>query len=255
MPTPLNETGLYEGFSLGLGTTSAHLIAAPNIKNKNRIVMVSIGASVQNQISERLEVRIPELTNTKFKFVNLCQPSQDINDWLTSADVWSTVTSRLSSAGVLNSEIQVAWLQDDILEDTASIFPASPQAVKAGFISLINKLKTNFPKLKQIFISGRPYSGFSDDPKHYEPKGYHNGWACRWVVEDQINNLIPKTPWICDSIYLWTDGENARVDGLSVIQANYNGDGIHLSSSGKTKFGDYMFDKFKTHSVSSKYFF
>lgn len=255
MPTPLNQTGSYEGFALGLGATPAHIAAAPNIKNKNRIVMVSIGASVQNQISERLEVRIPELTNPKFKFVNLCQPSQDINDWLTSADIWATVNSRLLSAGVNYSEVQVAWLQDDILNDLTATFPASPIEVKNGFISLINKLKVTFPKLKQIFITARPYSGFSADVKHNEPKGYFNGWACRWVVEDQINLQIAKTPWICDSIYMWTDGENARLDGFSVAQANYNGDGIHLSSSGKTKFGDYLFDQLKAHSVSSKYFY
>jgi hypothetical protein len=219
------------------------------------MVMVSIGASVQNQISERLEVRIPELTNPKFKFVNLCQPSRDINDWLTSADIWSTVNSRLVSAGVKYSEVQVAWLQDDILNDLTATFPASPIEVKNGFISLINKLKVTFPKLKQIFITARPYSGFSADVKHNEPKGYFNGWTCRWVVQDQINNLIPKTPWVCDSIYMWTDGENARLDGFSVAQANYNGDGIHLSSSGKTKFGDYLFDQLKAHSVSSKYFY
>jgi hypothetical protein len=255
MPTPLNETGSYEGLPLGLGTTAAHLLAAPKIKNKNTVVMVSIGASVQNQISERFEARVPELTNPKFKFVNLCQPSQDINNWLTSADVWATVTSRLNTAGVLNSEVQVVWLQGDILNDLTATFPSSPLEVKAGLLSLINKLKVNFPKLKQVFLSARPYSGFTEDVKHDEPKGYFNGWACKWLVTDQINGLISATPWICDSIYMWTDGENARTDGFSITQANYNGDGIHLSSSGKTKFGNYLFDQLKAHSVSSKYFY
>lgn len=255
MPTPLNETGFYEGYSLGVGATAAHLLAAPKIKNKNTMVMVSIGASVQNQISERLETRVIELTNPKFKFVNLAQPSQDIYDWLLSADVWAEVESRLAFANVVNTEVQVAWLQDDILDDLASVFPSSAVTVKNKLIELIALLKVKFPKLRQIFLSGRPYSGFSDDPKHNEPKGYHNGWACKWVVEDQINGLIPAVPWICDSIYMWTDETNARVDGFSVLQSNYNADGIHLSSSGKTKFGNYLFDQLKAHSVSSKYFY
>lgn len=255
MPTPLNETGSFMGFELGLGATTAHINAAPKIKNKNRIVMASIGASVQNQISERLEVRIPELTNPKFKFINLCQPAKDINEWLNSSLVWDEVTTRMNAAEIQFSEIQVVWLQNDILTTDPATFPASPESVKAGFISLIDKLKSKFPKLKQIFITGRPYSGFTEDIKHDEPKGYYNSWACKWLVEDQIARILPTSPWICDSIYMWTDGTNPRLDGFSILESNYNADGIHLSSSGKIKFGNYLFDQLKAHSVSSKYFY
>lgn len=255
MPTPLNETGSYEGLPLGLGTTAAHLLAAPKIKNKNTVVMVSIGASVQNQISERFEARVPELTNPKFRFVNLCQPSQDIYDWLMSAAVWAEVDARLATAGVIPTDVQVAWLQDDIIEDAASVFPTSPQIVKQKLAELIVQLKIKFPKLKHVYVSARPYSGFTEDPAHDEPKGYHNGWACKWLVQDQINGLIPKVPWICDSIYMWTDGTTPRADGLTIISNNYNPDGVHLSSSGKTKFGNYLFDQAKLHSVASKYIY
>lgn len=255
MPTPLNETGTYMGFELGLGTTTAHLNAAPKIKNKNRVVMASIGASVQNQISERLEARIAELTNPKFKFINLCQPSKDINEWLGSSIVWDEVTERMNLAEIQFSEVQVIWLQNDLLNTDAATFPESPELVKQGLIDLIEKLKSKFPKLKQIFLTGRPYSGFTEDIKHDEPKGYYNSWACRWVVEDQINGLLPSSPWICDSIYMWTDGTTPRLDGFSITEGNYNVDGIHLSGSGKTKFGDYLFDALKAHSVSLKYFF
>lgn len=255
MPTPLNQSGTYLGYALGLGTTEAHLNAAPKLKNKGRIVMASIGASVQNQISEKLELRVVELTNPNFKFINLCQPSQDINDWLSSSDVWNEVNTRMTTQGVSYNEVQVIWLQDDILNEESPTFTASPEAVKEGFISLVDKLKSKFPKLKQIFISARPYSGFTDDIKHDEPKGYYNGWACKWLVEAQIAGEIPATPWICDSIYMWTDGTTPREDGFTISEANYNADGIHLSGSGKTKFGNYLFDELKAHEVSLKYFF
>lgn len=255
MYTPLNETGFYLGIPTSLGTTTAHINAAPKLKNKGRIVMASIGASVQNQISERLVVRIPELTNPNFKFINLCQPSQDINDWLTSSEVWDEVNTRMTTQGIAYNEVQVIWLQDDILDETAATFPGTPEAVKVGFISFVDKLKSKFPKLKQIFITGRPYSGFSDDIKHDEPKGYYNGWACKWLVEAQIAGEIPALPWICDSIYMWTDGTTPRADGLTITEAHYNADGIHLSGSGKIKFGDYLFDQLKLHSVSLKYFY
>lgn len=255
MFTPLNETGTYEGYSLGLGTTEAHLAAAPAVKNKNTIAFAVVGASVQNQIAERLQTRIVELTNPKLKFINLAQPSKDIDDWISSSTVWDTVNSRMVAAGIAYSEIQAIWLQDDLINMEATTFPATPIAVKDAYISLIEKLKSKFPKLKHIFLSARPYSGFTTDIKHDEPKGYYNGWACKWVVEAQIAGTIPAIPWVCDSIYMWTDGTTPREDGFSIVEANYNPDGIHLSNSGKTKFGDYLFDELKAHPVADNYFF
>lgn len=256
MFTPLNESGTYEGYELGLGATTAHNLQAPKIKSINgKVVMVSIGASVQNQISEIIDTRKTELTNTKFRFVNLAQPSKDINDWLTSNSIWNTVDSRLASAGILASEVQVVWLQDDILNDLAATFPESPITVKDSLYSLIQVLKVEFPKVKQIFVTGRPYSGFTEDIKHDEPKGYYNGWACRWLVEDQIRGITPAKPWLTDVPYIWTDGTTPRLDGFYIIASDYNADGVHLSSTGKTKFGNYMFDQFKLNPVSSKYFY
>ena len=256
MFTPLNETGTYEGYVIGLGTTPAHNLKAPKIKSINgKIVMVSIGASVQNQISEIIDTRKTELTNTKFKFVNLAQPSKDINDWLTSTSIWNTVDSRLASAGILASEVQIIWLQDDILDDVIPTFPTSPITVKDSLYSLIQVLKVEFPKVKQIFVTGRPYSGFTEDVKHDEPKGYYNGWSCKWLVEDQIRGLIPIKPWLTDVPYIWTDGTTPRLDGFSIVTSDYNVDGVHLSNAGKTKFGNYMFEQFKLNPVSSKYFY
>lgn len=255
MPTPLNETGSYMGYELGLGVTPAHLNNAPKIKNKNVIVMASIGASVQNQISERLSVRVEELENPKFKFVNLAQPAKDITEWLNSSSVWDEVNVRLASAGVVSTDVQIVWLQNDLLNTEEATFPSSPMTVKANLASLITKIKSKFPKLKQVFLTGRPYSGFSKDIKHNEPKGYYNSWACRWLVEDQINGLYPASPWLCDSIYMWTDGTNPREDGFSILESNYNVDGVHLSGSGKIKFGDYLFEELLAHTVSSKYFY
>jgi len=252
--TPLGETGTYEGYETSLGTTEAHLLNAPRIKPINgKIVMVSIGASVQNQISERFEQRVPELTSTKFKFVNLAQPAKDINDWLTDPNVWTIANNRLEDANVLNTEVQVIWLQDDILNDDIPSFPATSLMVKDSLISLINKIKLEFPKVKHIFISGRPYTGFSEDIKHDEPKGYYNGFAAKWLVEDQIAGLLPPKPWICDAIYMWTNGVEPRLDGFFILPGDYNTDGVHLSGQGKTKFGDYLFEQLTTNQVSSKY--
>ena len=254
--TPLNEPGNFNGYSLGLGVTEAHNLNAPKIRAiNNKVVMVSVGASVQNQISERLEVRFTELTNPKFQFVNLCQPAKDINDWLTSPEVWTEANNRLADAEVLKEEVQIIWLQDDIISEDTAYFPEWPLMVKDSMISLVGKLRAEFPKLKQIFISGRPYTGYTADFKHTEPKGYYNGWTCRFLVEDQIAGVIPSKPWISDAIYMWTNGSNMRLDGFQVSQSDFKPDGLHLTLSGKNKFGDYLFEELKSNPVSSKYIY
>lgn len=253
---PLNEVGTYEGYSLGLGNTAAHNLEAPKIKPiNNKVVMVSVGASVQNQISERFEQRVPELTNTQFKFVNLCQPSKDLNDWTNNPSIWTEVNNRLSAVSILKEEVQIVWLQDDLINSDIAYFPDWSYRVADSMESLIVKLRTEFPKLKHIFLSARPYTGFSTDFKHAEPKGYYNGWSCRFVVEDQLNGLFPVRPWISDDIYFWSNGTTPRADGFQVLQSDFKPDGLHLSSAGKNKLGDYLFEELKTNTVSSKYIY
>lgn len=254
--TPLNEYGTYEGYNLSLGTTAAHRANAPKIRPVNgKIVMVAVGASVPNQIAERIEERTVELTNPYFNFVNLAQPARDISDWLNDSDIWDVVDSRLIAEGVLNTEVQVAWFQNDLLLTDTAYFPEWPEMVQDSMEALIAKLRVEFPKLKQVYISGRLYTGWGFDIKHTEPKGYYNGWAARWVVESQINLETPAVPWICDDLYMWANGETPRIDGFQILESDFKTDKIHLTSAGKQKYGDYVFEEFLIHPVASKFFY
>lgn len=254
--TPINEGGIYEGYPLGLGTTPAHRLNAPRIRPiNNKVIMVSIGASLPNQVSERFEERTAELTNPYFNFVNLCQPAKDVNDWINDPAIWTEVDNRLNTAGVLYNEVQIAWLQTDLLVTDTATFPDWPIRVQDSIEVLILKLNTKFPKLKQLYVSGRFYTGWSVDIKHTEPKGYYNGFSLKWLVENQIATGYPVKPWICDDIYFWTDQEMVRADGFQVLQSDFKTDGIHFTSTGKQKYGDSLFNEFLYHPVASKYFY
>jgi len=52
-------------------------------------------------------------------------------------------------------------------------------------------------------------------------------------------------PWIGWAAYLWTDGMNARSDGLTWTRADLEGDGTHPSQSGEQKVGAMLLDFFK----------
>lgn len=249
---PYHNTPILD--SPGLGTTRAHLKKAPRIKTINgKTVMVSIGASVQNQISERLEERIPELASSVFQFVNLAQPAKGIEDWLNTDEVWAEVTSRLLSAEVLDTEVQIVWFQNDTVSNDSTVYPDRPLAVKQDMLDLIDRIKGRFTNVKHIFLNARPYS-WSIEVNHAEPKAYLNGYACKWIVEDQINGLIPIKPWICDEGYMWTDADNVRSDGFQALSTDFQFEDVHLNNAGKTKFGDWFFNFLKNHVVSKRYF-
>lgn len=238
----------------GLGTTAAHISKAPKIKTiAGKIVMVSIGASVQNQISERMVDRITELTSTTFKFVNLCQPAKGNEDWLYDPTVLAEADTRLANAGHTDLQVQVIWLQNDTVSNASTVYPDRPLAIKADFISLINLLKSKYINVKHIFLNARPYS-YAIEVNHAEPKAYLNGYACKWVVEDQIAGLLPIKPWICDLGYLWTDDGVLRSDGFQALETDFKPNDVHLSNAGKTKFGDWMHDFFRTNKISKRYY-
>lgn len=255
-PAPLSDAvGDYNGEQIKLGTTQAHLDSAPVIiPIRQKIVMVSIGASVQNQVSERLIVRQAELTNPQFKFVNLAQPAKDIDDWLTQ-DMWDVADARMLAAGLKNKHVQIVWLQEDALSITDTTFSGRIPLLKDKFLILIDTIKVHYPNVKQIFLSGRQYTGWTSDPKHTEPIGYYNGWTLKELVEDQINGLYPSIPWLCDLPYFWTYGSTPRLDGFQVYQSDFNIDGVHLSGAGKIKYGDWLHQFLLTNQVSSQYYY
>lgn len=238
----------------GLGTTRSHLKKAPRIKTINgKILMASIGASVQNQISEKLEERIPELTSTVFEFINLCQPAKGIEDWLTVTAVWDEVNERMANAGHLDTEVQIVWLQNDTVTNDSTVYPDRPLAIKDDMIDLINMIKGRFTNVKHIFLNARPYS-YAVEVNHAEPKAWLNGWACKWVVEDQIAGLLPIKPWICDLGYMWTNGDVERSDGLHMLITDFQTDDVHLTNAGKVKLGNWWYDFLRLNMPSKRYF-
>jgi hypothetical protein len=240
--------------SPGLGTTTAHLKKAPRIKTINgKIAMVTIGASVQKQIAEKFDLRLPELTSTTFVHANLGQPAKGLEDWLTVPDVWAAALSTLSSSGILQTEVQIVWLQNDTVSNDSVIYPDRPLAVKEDMLDMIDSIKGKFINVKHIYLNGRPYS-YSIEVNHAEPKAWLNGLACKWVVEDQIAGRIPIKPWICDLGYMWTNGDVERSDGLHMLITDFQTDDVHLTNAGKVKLGNWWYDFLRLNMPSKRYF-
>ena len=79
--------------------------------------------------------------------------------------------------------------------------------------------------------------------KHGEPRPYHNGWAVKWLIEDQAagradlrfegeDAVAPLAAW---ATYFWTDGDTPRPDGYRWTRDDVVADGVHLSESARVR--------------------
>ena len=94
--------------------------------------------------------------------------------------------------------------------------------------NILRAAKQRWPNLKVAFFTSRLYGGYAPagagDP---EPFAYESGYAVKWLVQAQINQLrgmaidpvagdlgYNVSPWIAWGPYFWADGPIPRSDGL-----------------------------------------
>lgn len=254
---PLVESGTYMGYETGLGISDEHRADAPILKPiGGKIGMVIIGASNSLGEGEEIVKQIPHISgiNPQLEIRVCAVPSKDVNDWLDKDN--SCWARAMDSLGNLDADqVQVLWFKTDDLKDKSSIFPDSPELLEEKLIKVLKVFKEKFPNLKQVYGSGRSYTGFAFNSNSPEPSGYYTGWAWKWLVEKQTAGLIDnKLPWVSDEIYLWTDGDHLRVDGYQVLKSDFVSGEVHFTSSGYEKVAEYVLEKFSTMSTSVDWF-
>jgi hypothetical protein len=102
-------------------------------------------------------------------------------------------------------------------------------------------LKAKFQNLKLVYLLGRASAFIPPRPNkvtNTEPCPYYNGWACKWVIENQINGL-PGTaykganavsPLVTWGWHEWGTAE-PRSDGFTWTEENTS-DGLHANEAG-----------------------
>ena len=145
----------------------------------------------------------------------------------------------------------------------------SGAAFAAEIGTIARTLKQRYPNLQQIFLSNRTYAGYATTTLNPEPYAYESGFAVKWVVQAQIDQMAQGSvqnsragdlnyqtvaPWIGWGPYLWTRGTAGRSDGLVWTTADVESDGTHPSQSGEQKVGRLLLDFFKTSPVTQCWF-
>lgn len=196
-----------------------------------------------------------------------------------AADAWERENSRnyvnivndLAGLGYSQKQVQIAWVKVANRNPNISLSSSSSDAYRlVGQLGNITRaLKKNFPNLKLVFVSSRIYAGYATTILNPEPFAYESGFAVKWLVEAQINQMktgvidsrtgdlnynTGVAPWVAWGPYLWTDDNNPRSDGLVWLTSDFDFDMTHPSTAGETKVGTMMLNFFKNDVNTKRWF-
>src|SRR5213595_3170239 len=213
------------------------------------------------------------VNQTTLAIVNGARGGQTASAWTspTSPEYDRIRDTQLASAGLSEQQVQIVWVKVANAQPTVSLPSASADAytLVSQMGTIARTLKQRYPNLRQVFFSSRIYAGYATTTLNPEPYAYESGFAVKWVVQAQIDQMAQGSvqnsragdlnyqtvaPWIGWGPYLWTRGSAGRSDGLVWTTADVESDGTHPSQSGEQKVGRLLLDFFKTSPVRQCWF-
>ena len=284
---PINDLaiGLYQGYQGGLypgginqppsshlsdGLTMAAQVVPLNATGavdivNGRIVLLSIGMSNTTQEFSTFKsmAETSSVKNLRLIIVDGAQGGQTAAMIANpSANFWTVVNQRLSTAGVTPQQVQIAWVKEADAGPTA-VFPRHAQVLDSEFVLISRNLKTFYPNIRIAYWSSRIYAGYATSNLNPEPFAYESGFAVKWTITRQINGdtaltysgANPRSPWLAWGPYLWADGLTPRSDGLIWICDDFvTSDRTHPSTSGRLKVAQLLMNFFTTDSTAKGWF-
>jgi len=276
--------------SAGLARAAAvqPLDTAGNPSPNGKIVLLSIGMSnttqefcAANGIPSCASwsfvgqaIADPAVNRTSLFFVNGARGGQTADTYDSPADPnYNRIRDTdLASAGATEAQVQVAWVKVANRQPNRSLPASDADAYQlvAQMGNIVRALKSRYPNLRLVFLSSRIYAGYASTLLNPEPYAYESGFAVKWLVEAQIDqmrngglvadgragdlNSNTVAPWIGWGPYLWANGLSQRSDGLTRARSELDSDGTHPSQSGEQKVGTLLLSFFKTDPASRLWF-
>jgi hypothetical protein len=225
--------------------------------------------------------------NTSLVVVNGAQSGKDALEWAKdptdpASAAWNNLLKVpdgiLDQAGVTPDQVQAIWCEHALIFDDpnctnncktslCTTFPQHAYTLRDAIEQTLRNIHVTFPNCKLVYISPRAYA-YTLDFHNPEPKAYQTGFGDKWVILDQLNGLgnigykgaNRTSPWIAWGPYLWTDGANARADGLTWLcgaPPNYSdvrSDFVHPSTNGVDKVAKQLIAFFKTDPTTTSWF-
>ncbi|MBI3500510.1 MAG: T9SS type A sorting domain-containing protein [Bacteroidetes bacterium] len=187
--------------------------------------------------------------------------------WLSQySTYWSTVATRLSSAGVTANQVEVIWFKE--------ADPAGTMTVQIYYDSLIvqfkrimHEIKTRFPNAKLCYMASRISARYASSTLNPEPFAYYTGWAVKEIIEEQINGDTAlaysgsniRSPFLSWGIYMWSDGSTPEATNSNIFitcPTDLQNDGTHPSiPTGAAKVANWLLTFYQNDSLSCSWFF
>jgi hypothetical protein len=212
------------------------------------------------------------INHTTLAIVNGCLSGKPTTQWLTpTAATYSTVRNTLSKGGLTEKQVQAIWFKNALHGENADLPSANADAytLEGDLATVARTLRIRYPNLQQVFFTSRSYGayGCTSNP---EPEAYETGFAVKWLVKAQINQMANSgtvvdsrvgdlnyntvAPWMAWGPYIWASGSTPRSDGLFWLRSDYLNDGCHPTATGVTKAADQFINFFKTSAYSASWF-
>ena len=280
---PLIDMGAsdrYKGFAgrlypSGNSPPSAH--RGEGVRRANAVtgtaVLMSLGMSNTEQhfASFLTSVAADATLSPDLVVVNGAQSGMAASSWESpSRSTYNVARSRLGATGVSEADVDALWILLANKNPTVAMPSGNSNAVELQkrLGNVLRAAKTRYPNLRQVFFSSRIYScartGLSPEPYAYE-----SGYAVKWLIEAQINQIATGqvdpvagdldyrtgvVPWVAWSSYLWADNGNTRSDGLRWLPSDLAADCVHPSASGTAKASAMLMSFFKGSSLTRPWF-
>lgn len=203
-------------------------------------------------------VNFPEVA-----IINGARGGQAVATWddPTEANYDMVRDDKLAPAGLTESQVQVAWVK--LAQPGPTLALPNPNAdafqLVTGIGDVIRAMRVRYQNLRIVFLSNRIYAGYATTPLNPEPYAYESGFAVKWLVQAQIDqvaagvivnplagdlNYLTGAPWLAWGPDLWADGTTPRSDGLTYICGDLESDGTHPATGGESKVGRLLLNHF-----------
>jgi hypothetical protein len=206
----------------------------------------------------------PAVNRTTLAIVNGARGGQVAESWdaPTEQNYDRIRDEALAPIGLSEAQVQIVWLKVARATPRSSLPAADADAyiLQERMGDIVRALRVRYPNLRQVFISSRIYAGFATTSLNPEPYAYQTGFAAKWLIEAQIDQLdggavdarsgdlsLQVAPWLAWAAYLWSrDQSLPRSDGFYWTASDFQADGTHPSRSGEEKVGRLLLEFFKS---------
>ena len=226
-----------------------------------RIVFISISMSNATQEFSRfkeLADRSPAKSE-RVAIVDCAQGGQAMAQWVPAdARPWKVALQRLGAAGVTPQQVQVAWVKLANMSPSGSL-QEHGKKLEADTVKVLHNARKMFPNLRIAYLGSRIWAGNAKGRLNPEPYAYESAFVVRWLIRRQLEGdpelALASTPLLLWGPYLWAEGARGRkTDALVWRAADFAGDGVHPSQSGRQKVAEQLLDFVTTNPLAKPWF-